>query len=79
MKSEKVRLVVSQTNYDAEEARERLEHHGWDCKKTIRAYLGGGASAPASASESKSTNQQIFSSIRKLMDDSSRAYYQKNG
>lgn len=76
VREEKVRVVVSQTNYGVEEARRVLETHEWDCKAAIRAYLHDGRGAPeAGQAAPKSTNQQIFSSIRKMMDEASRTYY----
>lgn len=73
VQSEKIRLVMSQTNYSEDEAQKVLEENEWNCMKAIQIYM----SPQAQKEEPKSTNQMIFKEIRTLMDSASMNYYKQ--
>ena len=58
---ERVQLVMRQTDYTQEVAREKLTAHNYDAIKCIKAYMGiAEKKAPAQVS----LNQQIYRQIR---------------
>jgi len=61
---DKIKLIVSQTNYSEEDAIELLEKHN-DPIKVIREYLGIKEPEPTPI---KSVNQEIYKMIRKQID-----------
>ena len=77
VREEKLRIVISQTDYDHSTAERALQHADWDCKRAIANYLRGGSAAATTTSAPRSVNQQIYSEIRKLMDTASMDYYRK--
>lgn len=56
----KTQLVVNQTNYTIEQAREKLIQHEWNELNVIRDYLGIQQSPPVK----KSLNQEIYTQLR---------------
>lgn len=67
---EKVKIVMRQTDYTEEQAREKLTKFEYDEIRCIRDYMGI-AEKKALPQKPKSLNQQIYSEIRnKLQIDS---------
>ena len=79
VREEKLRIVISQTGYDASAAERALQDADWDCKRAIGNYLRGGSAVCGSdaAFKPRTINQQIYSEIRRLMDTASMDYYRK--
>ena len=69
----KIHMVMNQTNYTFEQAREKLAQFNNDELNTIRDYLG----IQPKKTQSKSLNQQIYSQIRSKLDDSMKSYREK--
>jgi hypothetical protein len=71
-----VQKVMSQTNYTAEEAREKLRLFNCDFMRVIKDYMG----IPEKKEERKvkSVNQEIFRQIRTTLDSSMKTYREKN-
>jgi Tfp pilus assembly PilM family ATPase len=71
-----VQKVMSQTNYTAEEAKEKLRLFNCDYMRVIRDYMG----IPEKKEERKvkSVNQEIFRQIRTKLDSSMKDYREKN-
>jgi hypothetical protein len=67
---EHIQVILRQTDYTYEEAREKLLEHKHDYRAVIRSYLKQGMSSPATP-ETKplSMNQQIYKEIRSFMDE----------
>jgi hypothetical protein len=72
--SEKIQIVMRQTNYDDIVAREKLLEHGCDVIKVVKAYMGIG---DKKTSEKKSLNQEIYRQLRYRLDDSIRDFNSK--
>ena len=70
--SNKIAIILRQTNYSEEEAREKLIEYNNDYIAVIKAYLGveKGASKP----EIKSVNQEIYKQMRFKLDSAMRDY-----
>jgi hypothetical protein len=67
-------LVMGQTDYDAEEAVQKLKDHNNDILAIVREYMG----APAVIDEPKRTvNQIIYKEMRGLMDNAASTYRRK--
>ena len=66
-----VQIILRQTNYTEEQAREKLIEHDSDPMKVIRAYLG---IAEKKAPEVKSVNQEIYKQLRYRLDGAMRDY-----
>ena len=65
----KVQIVIRQTNYTEEEARQKLTLHNYDEIKCIKEYLGiGDDSNTKNSSSIPSVNQQIYKEIRKKLE-----------
>ena len=62
---DKIKIIMSQTNYSEENAIELLLKHNDDHMKVIREYLG--AKQPERV-EIKSVNQEIYKMLRKQID-----------
>lgn len=71
-----VQKVMTQTNYTAEEAREKLRLFNCDYMRVIKDYMG----IPEKKEERnvKSVNQEIFRQIRTTLDSSMKIYRDKN-
>ena len=61
---ERILLVMRQTDYTQEIAREKLTAHNYDAIKCIRAYMG---IAEKKAPTQTSLNQQIYRELRTRM------------
>lgn len=67
--------VMSQTNYNEEQAKEKLIMFDNDYLKVIRDYIG----IPEKKEQKvKSVNQEIFRQIRKSLDSSMKTYRDNN-
>ena len=71
----KVEIILRQTNYSKEVAREKLINANYDHLFVIKDYFG----IPQNKkSEIKSINQEIYKQIRHKLDESLREYNNKN-
>ncbi len=71
--SEKVQMIMRQTDYDQETAEQKLAEHHDDPIKVIKAYLGiTEKKAPV-----KSVNQEIYRQLRYKLDSSVKEFNQK--
>ena len=71
---EKINIILRQTNFTEQEAREKLTENNGDHIKTIKKYLG---IEEKKAPEVKSVNQEIYRQLRHKMDNSVRDYNNK--
>jgi len=69
--SEKIQMILRQTDYTEEVAREKLAELGDDPIKVIKAYMGIPEKKP---SAKKSLNQEIYRQLRSKLDDSMKDY-----
>ena len=72
--TEKIGIVIRQTNYTSELAREKLLIANMDHIKVIKEYCG---ITEKKAPPVKSLQQQIYKEIRHHLDDSIREFNQK--
>ena len=72
--TEKVQIVLRQTDYTEEVALEKLKEKNYDEIATIRAYFG---IAEKKAPPVKSVNQEIYKQLRTKLDSSMFDYRQK--
>jgi len=71
-KKQQIQFIISQTNYDEQEALEKLESCNNDVMKVVSDYLG---ITPKEDHDSKKTkNQKIYSVIRNIMDKGSNNF-----
>ena len=61
---EKIQLIQRQTNYNEEQAREKLQYHNNDPIQVIKEYLGV---AEKKAPIAKTKNQEIYRQIRSFI------------
>ena len=72
---EKISVIMRQTDYNKTTANEKLIEHCYDHIKVIKTYLGiTEKKAPVGQ---KSINQEIYKQLRHKLDDSMKAYLQK--
>lgn len=74
--SEKITIIISQTDYTEDQAREYLLRYNNDEIAVIRYYLTG-SEYPAAKHETdsmQSKNQLVYSEIRKFMDSCSKNF-----
>ena len=57
---DKVQIILRQTDYNEEQAREKLKEYGFDEIATIKAYLG---ITEKKAPQIKSVNQEIYKQL----------------
>ena len=69
--SEKVKIILGQTDYSEETALVKLKEFNFDEIKVIKAYLG---ISEKKVENIKSVNQEIFKQIRYRMDSNMREY-----
>jgi hypothetical protein len=69
-----VKMVMSQTNYTKEEAKEKLQIFNYDYIKVIKDFM----KIPEKKVEVKTVNQEIYKQIRHTLDESMRRYNEKN-
>ena len=70
--SNNIDIILRQTNYSEEEARERLFEHNNDYIAVIKAYLG--VKKSSDKPEIKSVNQEIYKQMRFKLDSAMRDY-----
>ena len=71
---DKVQIVLRQTDYTKEQAREKLKEFGFDEIATIKAYLG---ITEKNAPQIKSVNQEIYKQLRCKLDSNMRNYQER--
>lgn len=74
---DKIRVIKSQTNYDDDTAKKKLEQWNGDYMKVIREYLNPKFDEPKKKKELP-VNQKIMTEIRNFMDDINREAFKKN-
>lgn len=70
-----VKIVMTQTNYTEEEARQKLQLFNCDYMRVLKDYMGIPEKKEVKA---KSLNQEIYKQIRTKLDSSMREYREKN-
>jgi hypothetical protein len=70
----RVKMVISQTNYTKEQAKEKLQIFNYDYIKVIKDFM----KIPEKKVEVKTVNQEIYKQIRHTLDESMRRYNEKN-
>ena len=76
---DKIKIIKSQTNYDDDKAKSKLEEWKGDYMNVIREYLNPKFNEPKKEKEIP-VNQKIMSEIRNFMDEASETYINgKNG
>ncbi len=68
-RSEIVKLVISQTDYDEEKALERLVYWKGNYLNVIKEYLNPEFNKKVEVEDERSTNQKMMSGYRDFMDD----------
>ena len=68
---DKIQMVLRQTDYTYEQAREKLKENNYDTIKTIKAYFG---IIEKPKPEVKSVNQEIYKALRQKLDSNMRDY-----
>jgi hypothetical protein len=68
---EKIQMVMRQTDYNEEVARERLSTHNFDEIATIKAYLG---ITEKQTNKMISINQEIYKQLRIKLDSNMQDY-----
>jgi hypothetical protein len=69
--AEKINIIMRQTDYDEDVAKEKLEQFNGDHIKVIKFYFGISEKKPTPI---KSVNQEIYKQIRSKLDVSMREY-----
>jgi hypothetical protein len=69
--AEKVQIIIRQTDYNEDIAREKLKENNYDEISTIKAYLGITEKKTAPI---KSVNQEIYKQLRYKLDSNMRDY-----
>ncbi len=69
-----VKIVMTQTNYTEEEARQKLQLFNCDYMHVLKDYMG----IPEKEVKAKSLNQEIYKQIRTKLDSSMKEYREKN-
>ena len=72
--SEKVKIILGQTDYSEETAMDKLKEFNFDEIKVIKSYLG---ITEKNDKTIKSVNQEIFKQIRYRMDANMREYKER--
>ena len=65
---EKIQIIMRQTDYSIEEARNQLEIHNFNIMKTIYSFMNPKKREPKIVKQ-KSVNQEIYSQIRSYLDN----------
>ena len=71
---EKVQIVMRQTDYTEEIAKEKLKEFNYDHIAVIKSYLGV---AEKKAAPVKSVNQEIYKQLRYRLDSNMRNYQER--
>ena len=67
-----IEMIQRQTNYTSEEAEIKLELHQNNAEAIIREYLQGTSITSEPTNVSCSTNQRVYSEIRKYLDNNQK-------
>ncbi len=67
--AEQIQVILRQTDYTYEEAREKMTEHKNDYMAVIRSYLKQGLKTTTPIAKPLSMNQQIYKEIRSFMDE----------
>jgi hypothetical protein len=70
-----IKIIMAQTTYSAEEAKEKLAKHNNDYVNVIKEFMGIPEKKPTRI---KSVNQEIYRQIRSTMDSQMQSYREKN-
>ena len=70
----KIQMVMRQTNYNEETAKNKLIEHGFDEMATIKSYLG---IPEKKSSRVTSINQEIYKQMRYKLDSNMRDYKER--
>jgi hypothetical protein len=73
---EQIDVILRQTDYSYEVAREKLEEYNNDHVAVIKAYMGIGK-ANKQKKNIKSINQEIYRQLRNKLDNNLRDYHQR--
>jgi len=68
---EKVEMILRQTNYTEEEAKNKLKEFNYDHIQVVKSYLG---ITEKKAPPIKTVNQEIYKQIRYKLDSTMREY-----
>lgn len=71
---EQIQIILRQTNYSEEDAREKLKQHNYDHLKVIKSFLGV---TEKKALPPKSVNQEIYRQLRYKLDSNMRDYHNR--
>jgi hypothetical protein len=71
---EKVQIVMRQTDYTEDVAKEKLKIFNYDCIAVIKSYLGV---VEKKAEPVKSVNQEIYKQLRYRLDSNMRNYQER--
>jgi hypothetical protein len=69
---EKIQILLRQTDYSPEVAREKLAEYGYNEEKVIRAYFG--ITENPKKKQLKSVNQEIYKQLRGHLDGAMKDY-----
>ncbi len=72
---EKIAIVLRQTDYTNEQAREKLQKFDYDHTKVIKDFLG--ISTEKKALPVKSVNQEIYRQLRGKLDSNMQDYHKR--
>lgn len=73
--NEKIQIILRQTDYTEEIAREKLEEMHGDHIKIIKSFLG--ITEKKEPTKIKSLNQEIYKQLRYKLDESMRDYNER--
>jgi hypothetical protein len=68
-------IILRQTDYTKDEAREKLQEYNYDHLKVIRDYLG--VTEKKELSKTKSINQEIYTQLRHKLDNDMQNYQKR--
>ena len=71
---DKIKIVVGQTDYSKEEAKNKLQEFNYDEIAVIKSYLG---ISNKKTTEIKSVNQEIYKQLRYRLDSTIREYNER--
>ena len=77
VEKEFVRIIMNQTNYDENLAKQKLKEWDNNFANVIKEYLNPNFKKKEDENSNLTTNQKVFSSIRKFMDKASYNYERK--
>jgi hypothetical protein len=77
MKNHYVEVLMNQTTWSEDEAREKLEENGYNVHKCVRVFMGMSPTSETQTVQPKTLNQGIYNHIRGMMDEASQRYERK--